>query len=260
MTDQGYLLDNRAADASQRFEALAAVFNPWTFQHLDALGLGSGWRCWEVGAGGPTVPAWLAGRVGPGGEVVATDIDVSWMRDDDAYRTLQHDVARDDPPGDRFDVVHTRLVLTHVPERDEGLRRMARALRPGGWLLVEDFDVTLQPLACLDPVADADERANRIRERFLALLVGRGVDVAFGRTLPRRLRSLGLVDVRADAYEPLAVPATPALEQANVQQVREGLTATGLAEGEIDAHLSALAAGGLDIATPPLVSAWGRRP
>jgi hypothetical protein len=26
-----YLLDNRAAQAGSRFEALAAIFNPWTF-------------------------------------------------------------------------------------------------------------------------------------------------------------------------------------------------------------------------------------
>lgn len=75
MSDSTYLFDNAAAEAGQRFDALADLFNPTTFRHLEALGLDQGWRCWEVGAGGPTVPNWLAGRVGSTGSVVATDIN-----------------------------------------------------------------------------------------------------------------------------------------------------------------------------------------
>jgi dienelactone hydrolase len=73
-----YLLDNRRPEAGERFAALAELFDPWTFRHLDDLGLGEGWRCWEVGAGGVSVPNGLAERVGVSGRVLATDIDVSW--------------------------------------------------------------------------------------------------------------------------------------------------------------------------------------
>ena len=59
------------------FANLGTLFNASTFQHIDALGIRPGWRCWEVGAGGPTVPAWLARRVAPDGYVLATDIDVA---------------------------------------------------------------------------------------------------------------------------------------------------------------------------------------
>jgi hypothetical protein len=57
-----YLLDNRRPEAGERFAALAELFDPWTFRHLDDLGLGAGWRCWEVGAGGDSVPRGLAER------------------------------------------------------------------------------------------------------------------------------------------------------------------------------------------------------
>jgi hypothetical protein len=100
----------------------------------------------------------------------------------------------------------------HVPARDEALRHMVSTLRPGGWILVEDFDVDLQPLACLAEPGPDEERANRIRRQFVQLLAQRGVDLALGRTRPDRLRRLGLVDVAADAYLPLAVPSTRALE------------------------------------------------
>ena len=259
MTEQGYLLDNRAADAERRFQALSAVFDHWTFEHLRALGIEPGWRCWEVGAGGPSVPTWLAAQVAPEGAVVATDIDPSWLGGSDAYEFLQHDVTCDEPPGDGYDLVHTRLVLSHLSERDEALRRMTQALRPGGWLLIEDFDVGLQPLACPAATSPAEERANRIRDGFLALLAERGVDLRLGRSLPQRLRSLALSEIQADAYIPLALPATRDLERANVQQVRAGLVAHGLGEADIDDHLAALEQATLDIATPPLVAARARR-
>ena len=257
--ETAYLLDNRSTHASDRFAALAAVFDDVTYRHLDAIGVAVGWRCWEVGAGGPSVPGWLAARAGGG--VLATDLDVRWLDTDQPYEVRQHDVVTERPPGADFDLVHVRLLLTHLPARDAVLRTLAGALRPGGWLLVEDFDMALQPCAVLDARAPEQHLANRIRAGLTMLLRERGVDPEFGRALPRRLRDVGLFDVGADAYLPLAVPATVALEQANVEQVRAALVAIGAAtDDEIDAHLAALAAGALDVSTPPLVSAWGRRP
>lgn len=253
-----YLLDNRAPQSGDRFAALSDTFDDWTRRHLSMVGLRAGWSCWEVGAGGPRVPAFLSDCVGPGGRVVATDIDVSWMPADAPYEVLRHDVSADPPPDGGFDLVHVRLVLTHVPQRAEALRRMASALRPGGWLIVEDFDVSIQPRACPDAATDEEERANRVRAGFVELLIGRGVDPVFGRTLRKRLVALGLSDVRAEAYSPLAVPATRALEKANTLQVRDALAALGLGE-DIDRHLEALDAGTVEIASPPLVTAWGRK-
>jgi SAM-dependent methyltransferase len=258
-----YLLENSAQEAGNRFDALAELFGPVTTRHLAALGIGPGWRCWEVGAGGPSLASWMAARVGPGGHVLATDIDVSWLSSDGlaGVEVRRHDVAADEPLADGFDLVHARLVLVHVPAREEALRRMVQAIRPGGWVLVEDFDMAMQPLAVVDPQSEADVRANQIRVGFRTLLGERGVDPAWGRTLARRLRSLGLVDVTADAYMPLALAAARRLERANIEQIRAGLVAGGLvADADVDAHLAAVDAGTVDIATPPLVSAWGRRP
>jgi hypothetical protein len=65
MSDRGrYLLDNQQAEAGQRFNDLVALFNPSTFRHMERLGLSRGWRVWEVGAGGSSVPSWLAARWG----------------------------------------------------------------------------------------------------------------------------------------------------------------------------------------------------
>ncbi|MGZ4616223.1 MAG: methyltransferase domain-containing protein [Actinomycetes bacterium] len=262
MSAEGYLLDNRATDAEDRFAALSVLFDPVTFRHIDALGIEPGWHCWEVGAGGPSLPDGLGVRVGPGGRVLATDLDTRWLagRAGPQVEVARHDVVHDEPPGDGFDLVHARLVLLHVPEREEALRRMVSALRPGGWLLVEDYDVNLQPLICPDEVTPDQRLANRVKAEFRQLLLARGADLELGRRLPRMFRDAGLTRVAADAWFPLAMPSVAALERANVRQVREALTARGgVRATDIDRYLDLTATAGFDLATAPLVSTWGQR-
>jgi SAM-dependent methyltransferase len=258
-----YLLDNQAPEAGERLRAFADLFDPSTFRHLTGLGLTRGWHCWEVGAGGPSVIRWLAEQVGPTGRVLATDIDLSWAREAAGAHVeiCHHDVTRDAPPVARFDLVHARLVLVHLADRDQALRSMVHALKPGGWLLIEDADPALQPLSCLEAYGPEHELANQIRRGFRALLSARGADLAFGRKLPRLLREAGLVHVAADAYFPVALQACMPLEMATVKMLRGELIAHGLASAEeIDLHLANVAAGRLDLAQPPMISAWGRRP
>ncbi|TLS42496.1 methyltransferase domain-containing protein [Streptomyces montanus] len=259
----GYLLDNRQTEASQRFQALATLFDPTTFRHIERLGIGSGWRCWEVGAGGTSVVSWLAKKVGPTGRVVATDTDDSWATSParPPVEVRVHDVGVDEPPGDGFDLVHARLVLSHVPDRERALRSMAGALRSGGRLLIEDADPALQSRLCPDEQGPEQQLANKLRHACDKLLAKRGADLAYGRQLPRLLREAGLRRVEAEACFAIASPACAALESMTVGQVREELVAAGLAsDQDIERHLANVTAGVMDLTTAPLVSAWGRKP
>jgi hypothetical protein len=158
-----------------------------------------------------------------------------------------------------FDLVHARLVLVLVAERAAALRAMISTLRPGGWLLVEDADPALQSLACLEVRGPEHALANKLRTEFRVLLAERGADLAYGRTLPRLLREAGLREVAADAYFAIALPACAALERRTIEHVRDRLIASGRATAaEIDRHLANLDAGILDVATSPMISAWGR--
>ena len=261
MSAPQYLLDNQAAQTRDRFSALSAIFDPVTFRHVDALGIAPGWQWWEIGAGGPSVPDGLAARVGSGGRVLATDLETRWLaRTGPHVEVARHDVVTDDPPEGGFDLVHARLVLLHVPAREEALRRMISVLRPGGWLLVEDYDVSLQPLICPEAVTPDHELANTVKAAFRQLLLERGADTEFGRRLPRLFREGGLTQVQADAYFPLAMPAVAVLETGNVQQVRSALVRRGtVSTADVDTYLELASTGELDLATAPLVSAWGRR-
>ena len=259
--DEGYLLGNSAEPAGVRLEAISVLFDPSTFRHVKRLGIRPGWRCWEVGAGSPTVPTWLADQVGLRGSVLATDIDLSRLAGPagSPYDVRRHDVGSDQPPPGPFDLIHARLVLVHVPLRAQALLNLVRVLRPGGWLLVEDADPRLQPLACPDEYGPDQQLANALRHSFRQLLSERGADLGYGRTLPRQLRAAGLTDVGADAYFPMTSSAGDRLEAATVVLLRDRLLAAGIATGaEIERHLANVRAGRLDIATAPMISAWGR--
>ncbi|MDX3688980.1 methyltransferase domain-containing protein [Streptomyces europaeiscabiei] len=263
MRTDGYLLDHRQAETGQGPDAFATLFDPTTFRHMEGFGLGSGWRCWEVGPGGTSVVSWLAKKVGPTGKVMATDTDISWAVPSvtrPPVEALVHHVGVDQPPGDGFDLVHARLALAHAPDPERALLSMTKALRPGGRLLIEDADLALQPLACLEGSGPEHQLANRLREAVRALLAERGTDPAHGRRLPRLLHAAGLRGVEADAYFPVASPACAALESATIDRLREALVTANLAtEDEIDRHLANVTSGAMDIAAPPLISAWGRK-
>lgn len=190
MARKRYLLDNQQAEAGARLDALSGLFNPSTFRHLLSIGLSSGWRVWEVGAGGATVPTWIAGQTSS--YVLASDIDTSWLRTEDtAFEVRRHDIGTGPAPDGLFNLVHARLVLVHVPERADALATMISALRPGGWLLLEEADPGLQPLVCPDEVGVEQQLANKLKMAFRSLMAERGVDLSFGRTLPRLLRGAG---------------------------------------------------------------------
>src|SRR5690348_6912436 len=138
-----YVFDNSDEEPTrQRFIGLPQVFDPGTTRHLLARGVGPGWQCLEVGAGGGSVALWLAEHVGPTGSVVATDIDTRFLDSIEVanVEVRRHDIGVDALPERAFDLVHTRLVLQHVPARHTALASLVASLKHGGWLVIEDFD------------------------------------------------------------------------------------------------------------------------
>lgn len=141
MSESRYPFDNAAPQARDRFANLSTLYDEVTRRHLDRFGIGGGWTCLEVGAGGGSVAGFMSERVGPAGHVVATDINVDWMAGSlpANVELRRHDIGVDPLPEHAFDLVHARAVLTFVPERQSALMRMVAALKPGGWLLVEEL-------------------------------------------------------------------------------------------------------------------------
>lgn len=144
-----YLFDNSSSDGLAHMDMLSRVLDQHSTRIIDRTGIGPGLNCLDVGAGGGSMSRWLADRVAPGGEVTAIDIDTSRMPEHPGVRVHQHDLddGLDGTLAGPYDLVHARLVLTHLPRRREILHELADVLAPGGWLVVGD--VSARPLGVL---------------------------------------------------------------------------------------------------------------
>jgi hypothetical protein len=73
---------------------------------------------------------------------MAVDIDTRFVDELERPNLAVHrqDVVTEPVPRHQFDLVHTRAVLSHLPARHEVLADLIAALRPGGWLLIEEID------------------------------------------------------------------------------------------------------------------------
>ncbi len=255
--DLGYGLPNAWDHARRRLELLAACHDDASQRRATALAVGPGWRCLDAGAGQGSFARWLASTVGPSGHVVAADLDVTLMADLDApnVEVRQMDLVHDDVPRDAYDLVHTRLALLHIPERDQVLARLVAAVRPGGLLLVEEDDG--YPI-----LATATGAYRAAWEVFLTTMSGGGTDPAWARDLPERLAALGLVDVDAEAAAQLfrggSVPAQ--MWSLSWLQVRDRAEAMGAPVEDLDRGRAAVADPDRWFHGPTMIAAWGRRP
>jgi SAM-dependent methyltransferase len=111
---------------------------------LERLGVGEGWRCVDVGAGGGDVSVALAEMVGRTGRVYAVDNDPR-ARDEVAKTAAAHtqvlaitqageDLLLPEP----VDLAFCRFLLMHVVEPVAVLSRMAKAVRAGGWVVAQE--------------------------------------------------------------------------------------------------------------------------
>jgi SAM-dependent methyltransferase len=204
--------------------------DPLTTAQLDAIGVGEGWRCVDVGAGGGSVARILAERVGSSGSVLAVDLDTSLLDElaDERIEVRRLDLLVDPLPPAAFDLVHARNLLIHLPSRLHALRLLTGAAKVGGWVVVSDPDftaVTLSP-------------ANAIWERtwssFLDASVAGGWDPRYGARLAGDLRAVGLVDVHAE-YDTRSGPGgSEPLLAMTIERMLGRMVALGASPDEID--------------------------
>src|SRR5262249_61850403 len=85
---------------------------------------------------------WLAGRVGREGRVVATDLNPRFLAGHGLpnVEVRRHNIIEDELEAAHYDLAHCRALLMHLPDPIRALRRLVDAVRPGGWLLVEEAD------------------------------------------------------------------------------------------------------------------------
>ena len=194
---------------------------------LQRLGLGAGWRCVDVGAGGGDVSVALAEMVGRDGRVYAVDSD-PLARDEVARAAAAHaqvialtQAGEDLSLPEEVDLAFCRFLLLHVLEPLDVLHKMAEAVRPGGWVVAQE------------PITSA----GRIGGSPLSMPDARHPDV--GAVLPALARDAGLEVVDAWAEAPAGVGPGPVSEYL--------------------ASLTGVDPGDEPVVLPPLVTVVGRK-
>jgi ubiquinone/menaquinone biosynthesis C-methylase UbiE len=258
MTAAGYIFDPAWEHELDRLRAVERLWDPSTQRRLEALGVGPGWRCLEVGGGGGSIARWLAERVGAAGSVLATDRDPRFLERVRApsLEVVQHDVTTDPLPRSEFQLVHARLLVENVSDPVLVLGKLVDALAPGGALLVEDYDFGTRlmspPLAAFDAV-------NAAHRRHLESL---GCDPEMARKLYGWLRALPLRDLALEGSSliygggsPDAVARRMSLEQRRALFVARGWAS----EAELDEAIAALGDPANVFFSPIMVAASARR-
>ena len=266
---KSYIFDNAVEPATaERFASLDALYNFRTFRFLETTGIGPGWRCLEIGGGSGAVAGWMAGRVGASGYVLVTDIEPRFIERSTrsmppSIELRRHDVGTDPLPERAFDLIHARLVLQHVPQRHQALASLVAALKPRGWLVIEEFDG--RTIDRTIPTADVGdvERYTKMIRAVSRLLDERGFEPDWPRLLYRRLKIAGLIEVGMEGHLAVREGGSPGarLDAANFTQVCEEAVAKGLiTRAEVDSLLERLAARDFAVFSPLMFTAWGRAP
>lgn len=256
----GYVFDNDSVHSRDQHRCLAEMLDPMTTARLAQTGVADGWHCLEVGAGEGSVATWLAERVAPSGTVLATDIKPSHIPARAGLEVVQHDIVRDPLPEAAFDLVCARQVLRGLPERRVVLDRLVRALRPGGWLQLDEFDISYGP-ALLMP----DPQARQLYETFLAakarLFDTAGADGAWGQHVAQAMHDAGLVDIDPQPHLELwhAGSAGVRLLIHHTFHLRDQFIKAGMTDQELAEVRRLLADPGFRASSCAIYSVQGRR-
>ena len=259
MSERPYMFDNTAAAEYMRLDLMSKILDPWTRGYFTALGVGPGWRCLELGGGNGSITEWLAEQVGFAGSVTALDLDPTLLKLIPAPNVTVHqvDLRTGELPGGGYDLVTCRALLHQIADdAPVVLAKMAAALKPGGWLLVQEPDFHLAPTT--EPAVWAATWVGMLEW-------GRrnGVDWCIGRRLPSMVDRLGLerAQAKTDVENIRGRDRGARYFQLFFAEVRDRVLAAGL----LDAKTLDAAAALLDDPTVwtqcwMMTAVWARKP
>jgi SAM-dependent methyltransferase len=252
----------------ERLQVLAGLRLPDTRDLFDRVGVTPGGTCIDLGSGSGDIAAELARRVGPYGTVTGVDMDGTKLELARAMaaaeglanlRFVEADLEHWSAPA-THDVVYNGLVLQHLRDPVDLLRRMWAAVRPGGVLVVEDAD--FDGLFCSPPNSGFDFYADRYRE----VLRRRGGDPAIGRKLCRHFLTAGIPDPQLKLVQRAQITGPGKwMAHSTLAATAEAIQAERLATAaEIEAALQDLSAYTDDPTTvlgePRIFQVWARKP
>jgi SAM-dependent methyltransferase len=223
-----------------RLTLLERIYDPDTIAWVERTGVAPGWRCLVPGAGHGSMARWLADRVGPTGSVVATDIntDVLGPSARANLEVRRHDIVTDELEPEAFDLVLVRFLLTHlVGRQDVAVDRLVGALRPGGWLVVDETDVDV--LRPADPGHPAHDDVEQRFETAYAAIQSQ-IDVQAGRHVSALIARHGQLTLVAHEARARLWAGGSLHAQFVIQTNEQGRTGTTVSAEDVDVIDAAL--------------------
>jgi SAM-dependent methyltransferase len=252
-----YVLDHHQQGERKRLALMSRLLDPMHRRHIERLGVGPGARTLEVGCGNGSISAWLAGRVAPGGQAVAVDLDLSLASADvPGLELRQEDILAGPVEPRGFDLVTARAMLHHVANAEAAVVNLVASARPGGTILLIEPDFL--PVGIAEP---AEVRA--FWAGWLAWSRQQGIDYFIGRRLTAMLSRHGLADVAATAETALynGGSSWAVYWQQTIIELRPRLVASGkLDDRSIDIFLAQNADPAWWTQTIAFTAAAGTRP
>lgn len=190
----GYMFDNATDEAKHQLRFLGEILDPGTRRVLTEVGLAPGWHVTDIGAGAGTLTAWLSDQTAPDGHVTAVDLDPRHIPAAPNITVRTGDIRHLKLTGSQQAIV-ARLVLMHLPEREQVLAQLAQSLAPGGLIVVADWDCTWRDMIRRSPSPRATELIERFHDALLAFGESCGADMGWAKRAPEAMLRLGLVDV-----------------------------------------------------------------
>ncbi|MGH8794923.1 MAG: class I SAM-dependent methyltransferase [Stackebrandtia sp.] len=256
-----YAFKNASEEAKTQLSQLEAFLDPVTTACLDSTGVGPGAVCLEIGPGGGSVACWTADRVGPDGRVTAVDINPVHVPERQNLEVVRHDV-RQGVPGGPYDLIHARLVLSHIVERREILKSLVGLLNPGGALAIGEF--VRDPVRVV--VAPDDAGAALYAKVAEAIYDGlsdvHGVDLRWGYDVFALMAEAGLTDVRGREHAETWTGGSGGSRflHSNSFQLEKLIRGGGVSAQELDRYRELVLDPGFTVKSNQFVNTWGRKP
>jgi SAM-dependent methyltransferase len=233
-----YSFDNNDLEAVDRHNYLGVMLDELTIERLAGLGGLAGKRFLEFGAGGGSVARWMVDQAGPDGRVLATDINTRHIRPYPGLEILRHDLIAEPAPAGPWDVIHGRLVLLHLPQREQILKRLCAELAPGGALVLEEWETSFRKLVLAAPDKEAAALFELYHDTLVdQILPAKGNDPTWASRVHTVMVEAGLdnVDTTITSRSWPGGSAGALLIEANIGQLREEFLAAGVTPKQLEA-------------------------
>lgn len=180
----------------ERLGGLCQIYDKWTQSCLRKEGVSEGQIVAETGFGTGSMLKWLSAEVGPKGTVHGYDLTPRFLSKEEVstenrISTFVHNIQTDPLPNHGYDLVYSRLLLSHLIDTKQAMRNMIDGLKPGGKLIALDYNslvVEADPQKYPEFLSAVETTNQLIGEEGL-------LSASYGAEITREMEEIGLINI-----------------------------------------------------------------